>query len=55
MAKLSEQQVADIRRRWTGVRGQQTMLAGEFGVSRTQIRRIVLGQSWSAVDKERVA
>jgi hypothetical protein len=48
-SRLTEDQVAEIRRRHTGRRGGQRLLAHEFGVSETVISGIVRGQSWRAV------
>ena len=57
-AKLSEMQVADIRRRYSGDRRwgrNQTgdsaqVLADEFGVSETTIRKVANGTSWTRSD-----
>lgn len=45
-AKLREEQVFEIRRRYTGGYGQQTVLAKEYGVPVSVIRKVVHGQSW---------
>lgn len=42
-AKLTDEQVAEIRARYTAARGQQSALAREFGVGQPQIWRIVNG------------
>jgi len=49
VSKLTEDDVREIRRRWTGARGQQTSLGREFGVSRTNIRNIVERRWWKSV------
>lgn len=46
-AKLTDDDVAEIRRRYTGRRGEQTALAREFGICRTVITRIVHNQIWT--------
>ena len=46
-AKLTEAQVGEIRRRYTGVYGEQTQLAREFGVSQDLIGKIVRGAVWT--------
>ena len=42
-AKLSDADVREIRQRYTGVRGEQTLLAQEFGVTQALIHMIVKG------------
>lgn len=44
-AKLTADQVAEIRRRYPGE--TQRALAVEFGIHRTQVSRIVNGKRWS--------
>lgn len=46
-AKLTAEDVAEIRRRYTGRRGEQSALAREFEISRTVITRIVHNQIWT--------
>ena len=45
-AKLSEEQVREVRERYTGGYGQQTVLAREYGVPVSVIRKVVHGQTW---------
>lgn len=45
MVKLTDSQCAEIRNLYTGKRGELTMLGNRFGVSRTQISRIVNNKS----------
>lgn len=45
-AKLTAEQVAEIRTRYTGARGEQTALAREYGVSPGQVWAIVNARSW---------
>lgn len=47
LAKLTAEQVAEIRRRYTGARGEFTALGAEFGVSRLTISRVVSGTTWA--------
>ena len=49
MAKLSSQNVAEIRQVYSGARGQLTELASRFGVHPTTVRRAVTGLMWSHV------
>jgi hypothetical protein len=44
--KLTAAQVLDIRARSTGIRGEKTRLAEEFGVSRRAIAFILDGTNW---------
>lgn len=48
-AKLTEDQVREIRRRWTGGE-KQTALAERFGITQSSISRIVRGQDWIHVE-----
>ncbi len=48
-AKLTESQVAEIRRRYTGRYGQQQELAEEYGIHRMTLHRIVHRQRWTHV------
>lgn len=41
--KITDEQVREIRRRYTGARGQQVALGREYGVSSNQINLIVRG------------
>lgn len=56
--KLTDQQVVEIRDRYTGKRGQQTRLAEEFGITQGQVSMIVRGLSratptnWEAVAQD---
>lgn len=45
-AKLTEEQVREIRARWTGERGQRGRLAAEYGVSPRTIYLVVTGETW---------
>jgi hypothetical protein len=45
-ATLVDGEVLEIRRRYTGRRGEQIRLAREFGVSRYVIHHIVRGETW---------
>jgi len=47
-ALFTDEQVADIRSRFTGRRGQQLDLAAEYGVSPSVINRLVLGKTYGA-------
>lgn len=49
-AKLTEEQVLDIRRRYTGAYGEQTALGKEFGVTPNLISKIVSGEIWTHLD-----
>lgn len=49
-AKLTDGQVHEIRRRWTGVYGDQSRLAREFGVSQSLIAKIVRGDVWTHLE-----
>lgn len=42
-AKLTDAQVAEIRRRSTGARGEQTAMAKEYGVSQVRISQLLRG------------
>jgi len=44
-AKLTDDDVAEIRRRFTGRRGEQTQLAHAFGISTAHVHRILVGTS----------
>ena len=46
-SKLTEQQVIEIRTRYTGIRGQQQQLATEYGVSRKTISNIISRKNWA--------
>lgn len=50
-AKLTEEQVRDIRSRYEGdwPYGSRTAVAQEFGISVTQVRAIILGKSWTHI------
>jgi hypothetical protein len=43
-AKITDEQVQQIRDRCTGVRGEQTALASEFGVSAALVSLIIRGR-----------
>jgi hypothetical protein len=45
-AKLSRDQVLEVRKRYTGLRGQKTALATEYGISKTQVKNILDRTSW---------
>lgn len=48
-AKLTEQQVQDIRKQWAasgGKRGAMTSIAQSFGVTTPTVHRIVRGHAW---------
>lgn len=47
---LSEEQVAQIRDRFTGKRGEQSAMAREYGVSPGCIAGILRGKNWRAVE-----
>src|SRR3990167_2545331 len=46
-AKLTEAQVREIRRRYTGEYGQQGAMAREYGVSQALIAKVVRGAVWT--------
>ena len=46
-AKLTQGAVDEIKRRYEGIWGQQTKLAKEYGVSKSQISQIVKGNRWN--------
>ena len=48
-AKLTENDVADMRHRYTGATGQQAALAREYGISRSTVSEILLGRRWRHV------
>lgn len=48
-AKLTEEAVANILKRYTGKHGEQSALAREFGVSVTVINLVVRGLAWRHV------
>lgn len=50
VSKLTESDVREIRRRYTGEWGQLTRLGEEFGCSRTNIKNIVSGKWWRHVE-----
>ena len=45
-ARLTAEQVAEIRRRSTGTYGEQSALAREFGVSVGAVAHVIHGRSW---------
>ena len=45
-SKLTQAIADEIRKRYTGTRGEQAALGREFGVSRHAVRLIVHGQAW---------
>jgi len=45
-AKLTEEQVIDIRSRYTGARGEISAFAKEFGVSKYPIQALLKGKTW---------
>lgn len=47
-ARLTAQQVGEIRTRFTGKRGEIVAMARELGVSKTAIRNVLLGRTWRA-------
>lgn len=51
-ARLSRTEVLEIRRRYTGARGELVMLAADYGVSKSAIWRIVHRKNWSRHDQE---
>lgn len=54
-AKLNDEQVRDIQRRWDDGEASQAELAREYGVRDSNISRIVTGQSYLHVSRGRVA
>jgi capsular polysaccharide biosynthesis protein len=48
-AKLTETQVVEIRRRYTGKRGQQEALAREFGISDNYAWAIINRVTWTHI------
>ena len=52
--KLTSQQVAEIRARYERGRVRQADLAREYGVSQTQVGRIVRGRNWAEGPAEKV-
>jgi hypothetical protein len=48
-ARLTRVEVTEIRERFEAGAGSYVELGVEYGVSRTQIRRIVNGQQWQEV------
>lgn len=46
-SRLTADQVADIRRRYTGKRGQQAAFAREFGVTKSAVHLVVHGRNWA--------
>ncbi len=48
-AKLNTDQIIEIRRRYTGRRGQLSGLGREFGVNPSQIQKIVRNEQWRNV------
>ena len=48
-AKVTDDQVREIRKRYTGARGEQKALRLEFGLSPTTISKIVRDQAWRHV------
>lgn len=48
-SKLTEAQASEIRKRYTGARGEQSALAREFGVNVNTIHLLVHGRTWKAV------
>jgi len=49
-AKLTDENVAEIRERYTGGWGQQAQLAREYGVSQGLISQIVRGEIWTHLE-----
>ena len=49
-AKLTEEQVREIRRQYVPKYGEQTRLAKEYGVSQALIAKIVRGDIWTHLD-----
>ncbi len=54
-AKLTNEEVLDIRERYTGAWGQQSALAKEYGVSQGLISQIVKGEAWAHLPMGKVA
>ena len=46
-AKLTEQQVIEIRNRYTGKRGQHQQIATEYGLDRSTISKIITRKTWA--------
>jgi len=51
MTKLSDSQVAEVRSKYTGARGEITKFAAEYNVSRDLIHKIVHNKCRQAVAK----
>lgn len=49
-AKLTEEQVHEIRRKYTGRYGDQSRMGREYGVSQSLIAKIVRGDIWTHLD-----
>lgn len=49
-SKLSEGEVAEMRRRYSDESVSQTELGDEYGVSQTTVSKIVRGETWSHVE-----
>jgi hypothetical protein len=49
MSILTEERVLEIKKAYTGKRGQIAALARQYGVSETLVRRIVKGYAWTHV------
>lgn len=49
-AKLTEEQVVEIRSRVTGKHGEQAMLAREYGISEGVMSKIIRRELWTHVD-----
>jgi hypothetical protein len=47
MARLTAEQAASIRARYTSEVGKADQLAAEFGISKSQVRHIAYGRNWS--------
>lgn len=50
-AKLSWEQVQEIRAKYTGARGEQTALAKEYGVTQATVHNIVRYKDWKAGER----
>jgi hypothetical protein len=50
--KLTEEQVLDIRRRWTGEYGQALALQDEFGIKAPALYGIIRGTAWKHLDPD---
>lgn len=48
-AKLTSEQVEEIRRTWTGARGQMTSFTKTYGVSHRALWAILRGRTWAHV------